>query len=257
MQGGLGARKERLEKEAELARREQELTRREAAVDAERNLSKALGGASVTSKKQTRGVPKNKGGAQPNAFQQEHWPGTNAGPLRGPTGTSQPRSRVNNPFYPDLPEEENAGVNNDLEEDVPEIEVPRQRKCTLDDDDVSDKEEEAEGDGPAINFGSEGSGKGSGRPNSFGSSNPSSGGIHSNRLPLRQPPVGAIVRAGSQSGGTGVSSKGTWLQQLVEGGKGCFVADELEEEALQGIYVPVAPHDLVLAHDLQCRSVWG
>jgi hypothetical protein len=130
MQGGLGARKERLEKEAELARGEQELTRREAAVDAKRNLSKALGGAFVTSKK-TTGAPKNKGGAQPNAFQQEHWPGTNARLLRGPMGTSQPRSRVNNLFYPDLPEEENVGVNNDLEEDVPEIEVPRQRKHVL------------------------------------------------------------------------------------------------------------------------------
>jgi hypothetical protein len=180
MQGGLGARKERLEKEADLARQEQELTRREAAVNAnavnaKRDLSKALGGASMTSKK-TRGAPKNKGGAQPNAFQQEHWPGTNAGPLRGPTGSSQHRSRVNNPFYPDVVEED-AGVNKDLEEDVPKIEVPRQRRVTLDDDDVSDKEEEAEGDGPAINFGSEGSGKGSGRPNSFGSSNPLSGGI--------------------------------------------------------------------------------
>jgi hypothetical protein len=59
MQGGLGARKERLKKEAELARREQELTRREAAVNAKRDLSKALGGASVTSKK-ARGAPKNK-----------------------------------------------------------------------------------------------------------------------------------------------------------------------------------------------------
>ena len=114
-----------------------------------------------------------------------------------------------------------------------------------------------EGDGPAINFGSEGSGKGSGRPNSFGGSNPSSGGMQSNRFPLRKPLVGAIVRAGSQSGGTGVSSKGTWLQQIVKGGKGCFVGDELEKEALQGIYVGFAPHDLVLAHDLQCRPVWG
>jgi hypothetical protein len=237
MQGG--ARKERLEKEAELARREQELTRREAAVNAKRDLYKTLGGVSVTSKK-TRGAPKNKGGAQPNAFQQEHWPGTNDGPLRGPTESSQPRSRVNNPFYHDVPEED-VGVNNDLEEDVPEIQVPRQRRVTLDDDDVSDKEEKAEGDGPAINFGSEGSGKGSGRPNSFGGSNPSSGGIQSNRFPLRQVPEGALVRAGSQSGGTGVSSKGTWLQQLVEGGKGCFVAHELQEKALQRIYVDVAP----------------
>jgi hypothetical protein len=252
MQGG--ARKERLEKGAELARREQELTGREAAVNAKRDLSKTLGGVSVTSKKQ-RAPPKNKGGAQPNAFQQEHWPGTNAGPLKGPTRSSQPRSRVNNPFYPDVAEED-AGLNNDMEEEVPEIQVPRHSRI-IDDDDVSDKEEEAEGDGPAINFGSEGSGKGSGRPNSFGSSNPLSGGMQSNRFPLRQPPLGAIVRAGSQSGGSGVSSKGTWLRQLVKGGKGCFVADELEEEALQGIYVDVAPHDLFLAHDLQCRSVWG
>ena len=46
-----GARKVALEKEAELARREQELTRREAAVKAKRDLSKTLGGVSLTSKK--------------------------------------------------------------------------------------------------------------------------------------------------------------------------------------------------------------
>jgi hypothetical protein len=76
-------------------------------------------------------------------------------------------------------------------------------------------------------------------------------------FPLRQPPAGAIVRAGSQSGGTGVSSKGTWLQQIVKGGKGCFVGDDLEKEALQGNYVGFAPHNLVFAHDPQCRPVWG
>jgi hypothetical protein len=43
----------------------------------------------------------------------------------------------------------------------------------------------------------------------------------------------------------------------VKGGKGCFEADELEKEALEGIYVGFAPHDLVLVHDIQCRSVWG
>jgi hypothetical protein len=127
----------------------------------------------------------------------------------------------------------------------------------IDDNDLYDKEEEAGSNGPAINFGSEGSGKGLGRPNSFGGNNPSSDGMQSNRFSLRQPPAGAIVRAGSQSGATGVSSKGTWLQQIVKGGKGCFVADELEKEALEGIYVGFAPHDLVLAHDLQCMPVWG
>jgi hypothetical protein len=149
-----------------------------------------------------------------------------------------------------------VGLNNDLEEEVPEIQVPRHSRV-IDDDDMSNKEEEAEGDGPAINFGSEGSGKGSGRPNSFGGSNPSSGVMLSNTFPLRQPPAGAIVRAGSQFGGTGVSRKGTWLQQSVKGGKGCFVGDEIEKEALQGIYVGFAPHNLVLAHDPQCRPVWG
>jgi hypothetical protein len=69
--------------------------------------------------------------------------------------------------------------------------------------------------------------------------------MQSNMFPLRQPPADAIVRAGSQSAGTGVSSKGTWLQQIVKGRKGCFVGDELEREALQGIYVGFAPHNLV------------
>jgi hypothetical protein len=202
-----GAQKVALEKEAELARQEQELTRREAAVNAKRDLSKTLGGVSVTSKKQ-KAPPKNKGGAQPNAFQQQHWPGTNAGPLKSPSGSFQRQSRINNPFFPDVAEED-AGLN--LEEKVPEIQVPRHSRV-IDDDDLSDKEEEAEGDGPAISFGSEGSGKGSGGLNSFGGSNPLSGGMQSNGFPLRQPPAGAIVRAGSQSGGTGVSSKGTWLQ---------------------------------------------
>jgi hypothetical protein len=112
-----GARKVALKKEAESARREQQPTRREAAVNAKRNLSKTLGGVFVTSKKQ-KAPPKNKGGAQPNAFQQEHWPGTNAGPLKGPSGSSQRRSRINNPFFPDVAEED-AGLNNDLEEEVP------------------------------------------------------------------------------------------------------------------------------------------
>jgi hypothetical protein len=92
-----GAQKVALEKEAELARQEQELTHREAAVNAKRDLSKTLGGVSVTFKNQ-KASPKNKGGAQTNAFQQEHWPGTNAGPLKGPSGSSQRRSRINNPF---------------------------------------------------------------------------------------------------------------------------------------------------------------
>jgi hypothetical protein len=109
-------------------------------------------------------------------------------------------------------------LNNDLEEEVPKIQVPRHSRV-IDDDDLSDKEEEAESDGPPINFGSEGSSKGSSCPNSFCGSNPSSGGMQSNKFPLRQPPAGAIVRAGSQSGGTGVSSKGTWLQQNCEGQK--------------------------------------
>jgi hypothetical protein len=138
-------------------------------VNAKRDLSKTLGGVSVTSKKQ-KASPKNKGGAQPNAFQQEHWPGTNAGPLKGPSGSSQRQSRINNPFFPDVAEED-AGLNNDLEEEVPEIQVPRHSRV-IDDDDLSDKEEAAEGDGPAINFGGEGSGKGSGCPNSFDGSNP-------------------------------------------------------------------------------------
>jgi hypothetical protein len=101
-------------------------------------------------------------------------------------------------------------LNNDLEEEVPKIQVPRHSRV-INDDDLSDKEEEAGGDGPSINFGSEGSGRGSGRPNSFGGSKPSSAVMQSNMFPLKQPPAGAIVRAGSQSGGTGVSSKGTWL----------------------------------------------
>jgi hypothetical protein len=175
--------------------------------------------------------------------------------LKGPSGSSQRRSRINYSFFPDVAEED-ADLNNDLEKEVPEIQVPRHSRV-IDDDNLSDKEEEAEGDGPVINFGGEGSGKGSSRPNSFGGSNPSSGGMQSNRFSLRQPPAGAIVRAGSQSGGIGVSSKGTWLQQIVKGGKGCFVGDELEKEALQGIYMGFAPHDLVFAHDLQCRPVWG
>ena len=45
------AQKVALKKEAELASQEQELTRREAAVNAKRDLSKTLGGVSVTSKK--------------------------------------------------------------------------------------------------------------------------------------------------------------------------------------------------------------
>jgi hypothetical protein len=100
-----GAQKVALEKEAELARQEQELKRREGAVNAKRDLSKTLGGVSVTSKKH-EAPPKNKGGAQPNAFQQEHWPGTNAGLLKGPTGSSQRRSRINNPFFLDVAEED-------------------------------------------------------------------------------------------------------------------------------------------------------
>jgi hypothetical protein len=227
-----GAQKVALKKEAELARREQELTRREAAVNAKRDLSKTLGGVSVTSKKQ-KAPPKKRGGAQPNAFQQEHWPSTNAGPLKGPSGSFQRRSRINNPFFPDVAEEV-AGLNNDLKKEVPGIQVPCHSRV-IDDDDLSDKEEEAEGDGPAINFGSEGSSKGSSCPNSFDGSNPSSAIMQSDMFPLRQPPAGAIVRAGSQSGGTGVSSKGTLLQQIVKGGKACFVGDELEKEALQGI----------------------
>jgi hypothetical protein len=164
------AQKVALEKEAELARQEQELTRREAAVNAKRDLRKTLGGVSVTSKKK-RAPPKNKGGPQPNAFQQEHWPGINAGPLKGPTESSQRRPRINNPFFFDVAEKD-AGLNNDLEEEVLEIQVPRHSRV-IDDDALPDKKEEAEGDGPAINFGSEGSGKGSGRPNSFGGSYPS------------------------------------------------------------------------------------
>jgi hypothetical protein len=53
-----GARKVALEKEAELARQEQELTRREAAVNAKRDLFKTLGGVSVTSKRQKAPPPK-------------------------------------------------------------------------------------------------------------------------------------------------------------------------------------------------------
>jgi hypothetical protein len=46
-----GAQKVALKKEAELAGQEQELTRREAAVNAKRDLSKTLGGDSMISKK--------------------------------------------------------------------------------------------------------------------------------------------------------------------------------------------------------------
>jgi hypothetical protein len=110
-----GAQKIALEKEAELARQEQELTCREAAANAKRDLSKTLGGVSVTSKKQ-KAPPKN--GAQPNAFQQEHWPGTNVGLLKGPMGSSQRRSKINNSFFFDVAEDD-AGLNNDLRRNCP------------------------------------------------------------------------------------------------------------------------------------------
>jgi hypothetical protein len=74
-----GARKVALKKEAELARQEQELTRREAIVNAKRDLFKTLGGVSVTSKKQ-KAPPKNKGGAQPKHSNKSIGPVPTLGP---------------------------------------------------------------------------------------------------------------------------------------------------------------------------------